>query len=112
MTEIQLSHEFSEEFAGLQKRAENGEGEAEQLIKLIDKGIAKLIENHEAGQKIQKKLWPKYYTQKYGITNLWRLRLDNFWRMIYTIIGEQVRIVAVILEVMNHKDYDKRFGYK
>ncbi len=68
MTEIQLSHEFSEEFAGLQKRAENGEGEAEQLIKLIDKGIAKLIENHEAGQKIQKKLWPKYYTQKYGIT--------------------------------------------
>ncbi len=32
--------------------------------------------------------------------------------MIYTIIGENVRIVTVILEVIDHKDYDKRFGYK
>jgi len=31
--------------------------------------------------------------------------------MIYTIIGEQIRIIAVILEVMDHKEYNKRFGY-
>lgn len=112
MTEIQLSQEFSKEFAKLQKRAENGEGEAEYLLKLIEKAITKLVENHEAGQKIQKKLWPRYYVQRYGINNLWRLRLDDYWRMIYTLIGENVRIVAVILEVMNHKEYDQRFGYK
>lgn len=112
MTKINLSQEFAREFSELQKRREKGDGEAEYLLKLIDKGIAKLIENHESGQKIQKTLWPKYYVNKYGINNLWRLRLDDYWRMIYTVIGEQVRIVAVVLEVLNHKEYDKRFGYK
>ena len=112
MTEIQLSQEFSKEFAKLQKRSAKGEGEAEYLLKLIEKGITKLVENHKAGQKIQKNLWPKYYVQKYGINNLWRLRLDDYWRMIYTVIGERIRIVAVILEVLNHKEYDKSFGYK
>jgi len=112
MTEINLSQEFAKEFSELQKRREKDDGEAEYLLKLIDKGIAKLIEDHESGQKIQKTLWPKYYVSKYGINNLWRLRLDDYWRMIYIVIGEQVRIVAVILEVLGHKEYDKRFGYK
>lgn len=112
MTEIRLSQEFSKEFAKLQKRAEKDQGDADYLLKLIDKGIAKLVENHTAGQRIQKRLWPRYYVQKYEINNLWRLRLDNYWRMIYTILGEEVRIVAVILEVLNHKNYEKRFGYK
>lgn len=112
MTEIQLSQEFAKEFAELQKRAEKGEGEAEYLLKLIEKGITKLVGNYESGQKIQKKLWPRYYVHKYGINNLWRLGLDNYWRMIYTVIGERVRIVAVILEVLGHKEYDNRFGYK
>ena len=112
MTEIQLSQEFAKEFAELQKRTEKGDGNAEYLLRIIEKGIAKLIENREAGQKIQKKLWPMFYVQKYGISNLWRLRLDDSWSMVYTIIGEQVRIVTVILEVLDHKEYDKRFGYK
>ncbi|MFH0837191.1 MAG: hypothetical protein V1870_03620 [Candidatus Aenigmatarchaeota archaeon] len=71
MSEINLSQEFSCEFSDLQRRAEKGEGEAEYLLKLINKGIAKLIENHESGQKIPKKQWPKYYVQKYEINNLW-----------------------------------------
>ncbi|MBL7160934.1 MAG: hypothetical protein ISS93_03750 [Candidatus Aenigmarchaeota archaeon] len=112
MTEIQLSQEFSKEFATLQKRAEKGEGEAEYLLKLVGKGITKLVESREAGQKIQKRLWPKYYVQKYGISNLWRLRLDDYWRMIYTLLNGKIRIVAVILDVIDHKEYNKRFGYK
>ena|GEM_PF-3940951 len=47
------------------------------MLKIIERGIAKLIENYESGQKIQERLWPKYYKQKYGINNLWRLRLDQ-----------------------------------
>jgi mRNA-degrading endonuclease RelE of RelBE toxin-antitoxin system len=112
MNEILLSPDFSCEFSELQRRAERNEGEAEYLLKLVNKGIAKLIESHETGQKIPKNLWPKYYVQKYDINNLWRLRLDDYWRMIYTIMGTQVRIVTVILEVLDHKEYDKRFGYK
>jgi len=112
MTEIQMSEEFAKEFANIQQRTEKGEGDAEYLLKLIDKGMAKLIENYEAGQKIQKRLFPEYYKDRYGINNLWRLKLDDNWRMIYTLIGERIRIIAVVLELLDHKKYDKRFGYK
>lgn len=112
MTEIQLSEEFAKEFSTLQKRAENGDGEAEYLLKLVEKAITKLVENYMTGQKIQKTLWPKEYIQKYGVNNLWRLRLDDYWRLIYTVLGDRVQIFAVILEVMDHKNYDRKFGYR
>jgi len=53
MTEIQLSPEFSKEFMKLQKRAEKGQGEAEHLLKLIEKGIAKLVENMRLARKYE-----------------------------------------------------------
>jgi mRNA-degrading endonuclease RelE of RelBE toxin-antitoxin system len=112
MTQIQLSREFSSELSALEKRREKGDGDASYLLKLIDKGVEKLSDDYECGQKIQKRLWPRYYVAKYGISNLWRLRLDGYWRMIYTVTGDHVRIVAVILEVLDHREYDKRFGYK
>jgi len=34
------------------------------LLGLFAKGIAKLVEDHEAGKKIEKRLWPRYYEQK------------------------------------------------
>ena len=112
MTEIHLSQDFSKEFSIIQRRAERGEGEAKYLLKIIEKGLAKLIDDYQAGQKIQRRFWPRYYEAKHGINNLWRLRLDDFWRLIYTLAGDRVSIVAVVLEVLNHKDYDRRFGYK
>lgn len=32
--------------------------------------------------------------------------------MIYTIRGGEVEIISLILDLMNHKDYEKKFGYK
>ncbi len=112
MADIQQSQEFFTEYENLKRRKTEGQGEAEYLVKIIQNGIEKLKQNHEAGQKIPRQLWPKYYVQKYGVNNLWRLQLDDFWRMIYTLIHEEVKLIAVILEVMDHNDYNKRFGYK
>ena len=49
---------------------------------------------------------------KYGVTHLWKLNLDRYWRMIYTIVGDEVRLVSIIIEVLNHKKYDRKFGYR
>ncbi len=39
--------------------------------------------------------------------------MPNGWRLIYTLRGDTVQIVAVILEWFTaHKEYAKRFGYK
>jgi len=48
-----------------------------------------------------------------GIDNLRKYDLPNGWRLIYTVKGNSVEMVAVILEwSASHKKYEKRFGYK
>jgi len=111
MTRILLSKEFSETYERMKTRSTAKDGDAEYLLGIIDKGIHKIERSKTTGQKIVKRQWPKYYVRKYGVTNLWRVRLDNYWRLIYTIVGDHVEIVVVVLELMGHKDYDKRFGY-
>lgn len=112
MYEVRFSKEFSEEYAKLKKRAESGRAEARYLVKIIDKGIAKLKRDREAGKRIPKQLIPREYVVKYGVTNLWKLNLDRYWRMIYTIVGDEVRLVSIVIEVLNHKKYDRKFGYR
>lgn len=38
--------------------------------------------------------------------------ITGAWRMIYTILGSEVEIISLILDIMNHKKYEKKFGYK
>ena len=109
---MRFSREFSEEYAKLKKRADGGQGEARYLLGIIDKGVAKLKRDREAGKRIPRRLIPRGYTVKYGVTNLWKLDLDRYWRMIYTIVGGEVRLVSIIIEVLNHKKYDRKFGYR
>ena len=66
------------------------------------------------GNPIAKKLIPKEYKIKYDISNLFRVELPNFWRMLYTLTdGEtEVEVIAFVLDVIGHKDYNKKFGYR
>ncbi|MBI5392652.1 hypothetical protein HZA96_02175 [Candidatus Woesearchaeota archaeon] len=88
-----------------------GKFEDKELYKFIDRAIDDLKVNPTCGIKIAKNLWPKEYIQKYEVSNLWKYNLPNAWRLIYTIESDEVRIVNVILEWFNHKEYEKRFKY-
>ncbi len=81
------------------------------LYKFINRAIDDLKRDPFCGIKIPKKLWPKQYVQKYNITNLWKYNLPNAWRLIYTIESDEIKIINIILEWFNHKDYEKRFKY-
>ena len=37
--------------------------------------------------------------------------LPNAWRLVYTIKEDEIRILSIILEWFNHKDYEKKFNY-
>ncbi len=93
-------------------KLKSGKFEDKTLYEFIDRAIDDLKENPFVGIKLPKKLWPKEYVQKYAINNLWKYDLPNAWRLLYTIKGNSVKIVAVILEWMDHKKYDRKFGYK
>jgi hypothetical protein len=46
------------------------------------------------------------------VTNLWRVGLTGYWRMLYTITNNQIEIICYVLEITDHKKYDKLFGYR
>ena len=88
-----------------------GKFEDKQLYDFIDRAIKDLKSNPTCGTKIPKKLWPKEYIRKFGITNLWKYDMPNAWRLIYTIQTNKVMILNVILEWFSHKEYERRFKY-
>lgn len=84
------------------------------ILNAINKKVELIKANIHYGEPIAKRLIPEEYKTKYGATNLFRVELPNFWRMLYTLTnGEsQIEIIAFILDVIDHKEYNKKFGYK
>jgi len=82
------------------------------LFNAIKQKIEFLKENPQYGIHIQKDRIPKEYILKYDVNNLWKVNLSGAWRMIYTIRGSKVEIISLILDILNHKDYEKKFRYK
>ena len=82
------------------------------LLNAIKQRIEFLKANPQYGIHISKEKIPKEYILKYDVNNIWKTDLPGAWRMIYTIRGSEVEIISLILDILNHKDYEKRFGYK
>ncbi len=88
-----------------------GKFEEKNLYEFIHRAINDLKINPFSGIKIPKRLWPKEYIKEYQINNLWKYNLPNAWRLIYTLVGDEVKIMSMVLEWYNHKDYERRFSY-
>lgn len=82
------------------------------LLGSIKQKIDFLKENPQYGIHIPKNKMPKEYIMQYAVNNLWKVNLSGAWRMIYTINGREVEIISLILDILNHKDYEKKFGYR
>lgn len=85
--------------------------ESQSLLNSINRITEILKSNPQFGDPIPKRLIPKSLIKE-GIQNLYRVELSNFWRMLYTIEGTQVEILVFVLKIMDHKEYNKFFGYK
>lgn len=101
---IKGSPDFASFYSALDK---NG-----YLYKIIEKAIQNLKLDVCAGTKIERKKFPREYVKKYGINNLWKLNLDSAYRLTYTILAEEAFQIPVVLEVLDHKKYNQRFGYR
>ncbi len=115
---VYFSDEANNEYKELQSRVsgqkEHGIGNSfdMQLLKAIDREKLNLKLNPQKGIHIKKRNITKQVVQRYNTDKLWKLDLVGFWRMIYTITGDEVRIITFILEIMDHEKYDKIFGYR
>ncbi len=89
-----------------QKGVENSENQ--KILKSIRQKIELIKTNPQYGDSVSKKMIPK----KLPVDNLWIVDLTGYWRMLYTLKGAQVEILCFILEIFNHRSYDKFFGYR
>ena len=90
----------------------NNLSEKDSIKKALRKAIKNIKENCYVGRNVKKKLIPKKLIEKYKINNLWIYNLPSAWRMLYSITpSKEVEIIAVILDWMNHKDYEKLFKF-
>ena len=82
------------------------------LLRSIERAISSLKQNPFSGNQVPKSLIPDKYKRLYDSENIWRIELSDFWRLIYTIHGNQLEIISFILDIFDHKEYNKIFGYK
>lgn len=89
----------------------NSKTEDQKLYKWILRAMEDLEDNAFCGIQLSKRLIPRMYTQKFGIDNLWKYDLPRGWRLIYSVSNDRVSVVSIVLEWMDHKNYERRFGY-
>ena len=110
---VKYSPEFERQLQSLRDAIKEKETKFhKQLLKAIEREKDNLLIDMHRGTQIEKSKIPKEYVLKYGVTNLWKINLPDYWRMVYTIVGNELEIISVLLEFMDHKGYDERFGYR
>ena len=92
------------------EKLKRGKFEDRALYSKIDQALEQLRSEPLSGQQIRKNRIPRDF-KKHAVTNLWKLNLSSRWRLIYTIIGNEVRIISMVLDWLTHKEYDRTFKY-
>ncbi len=108
-----LSEDAEEAYKYLNERASESKIER-SILNSINNKVELIKVNPHYGEPISKSLIPRKYIEDFGITNLFRVELARYWRMLYTLTdGEStVEIIAFVLDIIDHKKYDKKFGYR
>tara|TARA_Y100000034_G_C6829969_1_gene374553 strand:- start:740 stop:1111 length:372 start_codon:yes stop_codon:yes gene_type:complete len=84
----------------------------QSLLRSINRAKDLLRQNPFTGNQVRKSKIPRKYIINYDVSNLWRMELANRWRLVYTITGNKLEIINFVLDIFDHRDYDKVFGYK
>ena len=81
------------------------------LKKSLERAFDDIKKSPFCGIQIPKKIIPKEYIKRYNVQNLWKYNLPDAWRLLYSIQGGEIVIFAILLEWLDHKNYERRFNY-
>lgn len=95
--------DFDPVFSSLDKRG--------ALFKDVRDVIDKLKSDVIVGERIKYEQIPKYYKKRHGIDNAFHVYLPDGMRLIYSITNYQGEMTAFLMELTDHKSYDRRFNY-
>jgi mRNA-degrading endonuclease RelE of RelBE toxin-antitoxin system len=110
---VTLTQEADEIYQYLESTAPDAKKE-KSILDAFNRKVELIKTDIYYGQQIPKKLFPRQYKKQYGVTNLWRVELPSFWRIVYTITSDnsKIEIVILIIDILDHRQYDNIFGYK
>lgn len=113
---VQFDEEAYKEYSNLQTAVAEGKScsgnpSYEQLLTSINNAVRNLKANPFYGNLIPRKYLNPNLINKYGTDKIFRVELVGYWRLLYTVIGDEAKIIAFILEYMGHDRYNKLFGY-
>jgi hypothetical protein len=110
---VRLTPEAEEVYQYLKIKVPDSKQE-EVLLNAFLQKVELIKRNFQYGQPIAKNLIPSDYKTKYGITNLFRVELPLFWRMLYTLMDgdSDDETLVIVVDLIDHRKYNKKFGYK
>lgn len=96
------------------KRLKKDSKEERMILDRFHDKVSLIKQDIHHGNPINKRLIPAMYKKKYGIKNLFRVELPQFWRFVYTLTdGEnKEEIIIFILDIFDHKTYNRIFSYR
>ena len=80
-----------------------------QLLTSIHRTLDLIKANPFIGYSVPNKVWPREFQ---SLPNLFRMELSQFWRLLYYVTGDELRIISVIFDISSHENYNKTFGYR
>ena len=84
-----------------------------KLCKSITDTIDLIRREPIRGDHVEHNKIPEYYIKKFKIKTLFRIELIDYWRLLYSIHSfDDVGMGILVLEALDHKKYNKRFGYR
>ena len=87
-------------------------GDNDPTKKALKRAIKDIQQNCHCGRNVKKQLIPRHFISKYDITNLWIYNLPSAWRLLYSLTNsDEVELIAVVLNWMNHKEYERLFKF-
>jgi plasmid maintenance system killer protein len=86
--------------------------EDKQLYDSMSRTFEKLKRNPYRGDRIKKERIPKSFKTKYGLDNLLKININQYWRLLYFIEAyDENTVLVILLDFMPHPEYDRLFGY-
>ena len=85
--------------------------EDRRLYGWLDRAFSDIKKDYTCGILIPKRLIPRSYIKKYDIDNLWKYDLPSGWRLLYSVKATEILVLAIVLEWLSHKKYERRFNY-
>ena len=83
-----------------------------KLFKSITDTIDLIRREPTRGDHVEHNKIPEYYIKKFKIRTLFRIELIDYWRLLYSIHSfDDVGMGILVLEALDHKKYNMRFGY-